>query len=100
LPVVLALSLLELLFPPLAIVVTPLKLLLGALGVAWGLFDYPLTLRGMRARERFAFMTKHLTVVLGFGVAFSGLFLVPCFGTLMLPAGVVAATQLYWTIQR
>lgn len=100
LPLELALTLVELFFPPAAPLTTPLKLLVGALGVAWGLFDYPLTLRGMRARERFLFMTKHLTVVLGFGVAFSGLFLVPCFGTLMLPAGVVAATQLYWAIVR
>ena len=71
LPVIVGLSLLELLFPPLSVVVTPLKLLLGALGLAWGLFDYPLTLRGMGARERFAFMKRHWTVVLGFGTGFS-----------------------------
>lgn len=100
LPLELALTLLEVFFPPVAPLTTPLKFILGALGVAWGLFDYPLTLRGMPARERFAFMLKHLSVVLGFGVAFALLFLVPCFGTLMLPVGVVAATQLYWAIER
>jgi uncharacterized protein involved in cysteine biosynthesis len=100
LPVVLALSLLELLFPPLAIVITPLKLLLGALGVAWGLFDYPLTLRGIGSRQRVLFMRRHFVVVLGFGTAFSLVFWLPCFGILMLPVGVAAATQLYWEIER
>ncbi len=100
LPLEIGLTLVEIFVPFLAPIATPLKFLLGALGVAWGLFDYPLTLRGMRARERFAFMTQHLSVVLGFGVAFALLFLVPCFGTLMLPVGAVAATQLYWAIQR
>lgn len=100
LPLVLGLSLLELLFPPLAVVVTPLKLLLGALGVAWGLFDYPLTLRGIGARERFRFMRGHFSVVLGFGCAFSLVFWLPCFGVVLLPVGVAAATQLYWEIVR
>jgi uncharacterized protein involved in cysteine biosynthesis len=100
LPVVIGLTLLELVAPPLAVVVTPLKLLLGALGVAWGLFDYPLTLRGVGARERFAFMGRHFPVVLGFGAAFSLVFWLPCFGILMLPVGVAAATRLYWAIQR
>jgi uncharacterized protein involved in cysteine biosynthesis len=92
--------LLELFVPPLAVVITPLKLLLGALGVAWGLFDYPLTLRGIGARQRFAFMKRHFTVVLGFGSAFSLLFWLPCVGLLMLPVGVAAATRLYWEIER
>jgi len=100
LPVVLALSLLELFVPPLAVIVTPFKLLLGALGVAWGLFDYPLTLRGIGSRERFQFMRRHFAVVLGFGMAFSLVFWLPCLGIVMLPVGVAAATQLYWEIER
>lgn len=98
-PVVLALTLLEAVAPPLAVVATPLKVVVGALGVAWGLFDYPLTLRGIRAGERLAFMRRHWAVVLGFGLSFTGLFLVPCFGLLMLPVGVIAATRLFWEIQ-
>ena len=98
LPVVIALTLLELVAPPTAVIVTPLKLLIGALGVAWGLFDYPLTLRGIGARQRFAFMNRHFSVVLGFGVAFSLVFWLPCLGIVMLPVGVVAATRLYWEI--
>jgi len=100
LSLVLALSLLELLVPPLVVVILPLKLLLGALGVAWGLFDYPLTLRGIGARQRLRFMSQHFAVVLGFGSAFSLVFWLPCFGLLMLPVGVAAATQLYWEIER
>jgi uncharacterized protein involved in cysteine biosynthesis len=100
LPLELGLTVVELFFPPAATVTMPLKFVLGALGVAWGLFDYPLTLRGIRARYRFGFMMRHLSVVLGFGVAFALLFWVPCFGTLMLPVGAIAATQLYWAIER
>jgi uncharacterized protein involved in cysteine biosynthesis len=100
LPLVIALTLLEIVAPPLAVATTPLKLLLGALGVAWGLFDYPLTLRGVGARERFAFMGRHLSAVLGFGLAFSLVFWLPCFGIIMLPVGVAAVTRLYWEIER
>lgn len=99
LPFVVLLTLLEIVVPPLAAVATPLKLLLGALGVAWGLFDYPLTLRGVRARERFGFVMQHFSVVLGFGLAFTLVFWLPCFGILMLPVGVIAATKLYWQIR-
>jgi CysZ protein len=100
LPLVLGLTLLELVAPPIAVVATPLKLLIGALGIAWGLFDYPLTLRGIGARQRLSFMSRHAAPVLGFGVAFALVFWLPCAGILMLPVGVVAATRLYWTIQR
>jgi len=99
LPLVVLLFLADLI-PGATVVVTPLKFLLGALGVAWGLFDYPLTLRGIRARDRFGFMMQHLPAVLGFGTAFSVLFWLPCLGVLMLPIGVIAATHVYWDIQR
>lgn len=99
-PVVVLLTLLELVVAPLAVVTTPLKLFIGALGVAWGLFDYPLTLRGIGARQRLAFMRQNLGVVLGFGAAFTLLFWLPCCGILMLPVGVTAATRLLWDIER
>jgi uncharacterized protein involved in cysteine biosynthesis len=100
LPVVLGLTLLELLVPPAAVVATPLKLLIGAFGIAWGLFDYPLTLRGIGARQRLAFMKAHAGPVMGFGAAFALVFWLPCCGLSMLPVGVIAATRLYWEIQR
>jgi uncharacterized protein involved in cysteine biosynthesis len=99
-PLIIGLTLLELVVPVLAVVVTPLNLLVGALGVAWSLFDYPLTLRGVGARQRLRLMRRHLTVVLGFGVAFALVAAIPCCGALlMLPLGVVAATQLLLEIE-
>jgi len=94
LPCVLGLTLLEIAAPAVVVVTTPLKLLFGALGIAWGLLDYPLTLRGVRARERLRFMFHNSAAVLGFGAGFALLFSVPCFGIVMLPVGVAAATRL------
>lgn len=100
LPLILALTVLELVVAPLVVVTTPLKLLLAALGVSWTLFDYPLTLRGIGARQRLRLMKRHITVVLGFGTAFALVFWLPCCSIVMLPVGVVAATQLLWQIER
>jgi uncharacterized protein involved in cysteine biosynthesis len=99
-PFIVALSLLELVAPPVAVVTTPLKLLLVALGVAWSLFDYPLTLRGLSVGERLRFAADHFSAVLGFGVAFLLVFWLPCCAVLMLPLGVAGSTRLYWEIQR
>jgi uncharacterized protein involved in cysteine biosynthesis len=100
LPLIIALTLLELVFAPVALVTTPLKLLLTALGVSWTLFDYPLTLRGVGARQRMQLMKQHLGLVLGFGTAFALVFWLPCCSVVMLPVGVVAATQLLGQIER
>jgi CysZ protein len=100
LPLIVGLTLLGLVVPPLLIVTTPLKLLIGVLGVAWSLFDYPLTLRGVPASQRLQLMGRHFSAVLGFGTAFSLLFWLPCLGLVMLPVGVAGATRLYWEIQR
>jgi len=99
-PPVLALTLLELALPPVSLVTTPLKLALGALGVSWNLLDYPLTLRGIGARARVAFVKEHAASALGFGVAFALSFWLPCCGILLLPVGAAAATELYDTLTR
>jgi uncharacterized protein involved in cysteine biosynthesis len=99
-PLIVALTLIELVAPPAAVLTTPLKLLIGALGVAWTLFDYPLTLRGVRARERIALMRQHASLVLGFGTAFALVAYVACCNVAMLPVGVIAATQLLFQIER
>jgi len=99
-PPVIALTGLEFALPPVAIVTTPLKLALGALGVSWNLLDYPLTLRGIGARARVAFVKDHAASALGFGVAFALSFWLPCCGILLLPVGVAAATELYETLTR
>jgi uncharacterized protein involved in cysteine biosynthesis len=91
-PILLGLSLVELALPPLVIVTVPLKVVVTSLLVAWGLFDYPLSLRGVGFRDRLGLMSRHLPGVLGFGLTFAALFWVPCCGVLFLPVGAAAAT--------
>ncbi len=100
LPLLCLLWFLELLVPVLSVVTVPLKFLVTALGLAWNLFDYPLTLRGVRMRDRFQLIKQHLRPCLGFGLAFAMLFWIPCLGTFLLPVGVIAATEVVWEILR
>lgn len=100
LPVWLSLWLLGLALPFLAPVLLPLKLLTLAFGLAWNLLDYPLSLRGVPARERLALMRQHWLPVAGFGVAFACLFWVPLAAVGLLPLGVIAATRLVWMLPR
>lgn len=93
-PIVLGLTLLEWLVPPLVFVTVPAKLVVAALSVAWNLLDYPLTLRGMGVRRRVALLRAQAGSVLGFGVVFAALFWFPCLGVLLLPVGVAAAAEL------
>jgi CysZ protein len=83
----------DILFPAAAVVTTPLKFLATATMVAWNLIDYPLTLRGMRVRERLALVRGEWSSFLGFGLGFAAAFWIPCCGILLLPVGVVAATE-------
>jgi CysZ protein len=87
----------DLVAPPATVVTTPLKILLTALMVAWNLIDYPLTLRGMRVRERLALVRTEWRSFVGFGFGFAAAFWVPCCGIVLLPVGVVAATRLATT---
>jgi len=91
-PTLLLLTLVEFLAPPASVVTVPLKLLVSSLLIAWGLFDYPLSLRGIGFRERFQLMVDHFPAVLGFGLTFAVIFWVPCCGVLFLPVGAAAAT--------
>lgn len=84
--------------PPAAAITTPLAYLVGALSLAWNLFDYPLTLRGVRLRDRLALARRHPGATIGFGGAFATLFVVPCLNILLLPIAVVAATRLVWRL--
>ncbi|HET9953546.1 MAG TPA: EI24 domain-containing protein [Polyangiaceae bacterium] len=94
LPLMLLLTLLGMVVPGAAVVTVPLKILVSAFGLAWGLLDYPLTLRGMGARERSRRMRQHVPEVLGFATAFSLLFWLPCCGIVLLPVAVMASTVL------
>jgi CysZ protein len=88
----------NLVLPVATMFVAPLTWLCGVLIVAWNLFDYPLTLRGVGARRRLAFLRRHVPVWLGFGAACALMFWVPCFGVLLLPVGVSAATEVVWQL--
>jgi CysZ protein len=99
-PIVVFLSIVEFFAPPAAIVTTPLKFLVSSLLVALGLFDYPLTLRGIGFRARLAWLRENFACALGFGVAFALVFWVPCCGVLLLPVGAAAATRLLVEIEK
>lgn len=97
-PLLSILWLIEIFVSPAVFVTVPLKFLVSALCLAWNLFDYPLTLRGVRMRDRLRLVRAHRRSALGFGIGFAILFWLPCFGILMLPVGVAAATRLVWEI--
>lgn len=95
-PALALLWLVNLVFPPAAIVTLPLKALVIALAVSWNLIDYPLTLRGVSPGDRLGFVAAHKFAVVGFGLAMAALFWVPCLGVVLLPVGAVGATRLVW----
>jgi CysZ protein len=97
-PLLLLLAAVDLVFAPAAIVTIPLKLLVAAFALAWNLFDYPLTLRGVRVRQRLKLVRAYKSTLLGFGLSFALLFWLPCLGVVLLPVGVAAATKLLWRI--
>lgn len=99
LPVLVLLWLVELALPPLAVVTVPLKLVVTSLALAWNLLDYPLTLRGVRMRERYLLFTRFKGACLGFGAAFAVLFWIPCgCQIVLLPVGAAAAAELVWQL--
>lgn len=89
---------LGLIIPLLAPMLLPAKLLVVAFGLAWNLLDYPLTLRGVPARERVRFIRRHWSAVAGFGLGFALLFWLPLGAVLLLPLGVIGATRLVWAL--
>jgi uncharacterized protein involved in cysteine biosynthesis len=97
-PLLLVVWVLELTLPVLAPITIPSHVVITSLLVAWGLFDYPLTLRGIGFRARLALVREHFTCVLGFGLAFALLFWFPCCGLMLLPVGAAAATRLTLSI--
>lgn len=98
LPILALLWVLELVFSPAVFVTVPLRFVVTAFGIAWNLFDYPLTLRGVRMRDRMRLVARYKAAALGFGTGFALLFWIPCCGVLMLPVGVAGATRLVWRI--
>lgn len=97
-PILVVLTLVGFFVPVAAPATVPLKFVVASAMLAWGLFDYPLTLRGVPMGERFRFLNRHGSAAIGFGLVVSLLFWLPCFGILMLPVGVAGATRLLWEI--
>jgi CysZ protein len=100
LPIVLALTVVALFVPPLAVVTVPLKFLVSALMLAWDLLDYPLSVRGAGVRVRLRWFSENLGAAMGFGLSIAVVFLIPGAGLLFLPAGVAGATRLVVTSER
>ncbi len=100
LSVIALLTLVEFAFAPAAVVTTPLKFVLSSLVLAWDVVDYPLGLRGMGVRARLAWFRAHVGLALGFGLSLGLVFLVPCAGLLLLPAGVAGATRIVIASER
>jgi CysZ protein len=80
--------------PPLGAILVVPQYAVVALAIAWNLFDYPLTLRGIRSRDRLNLMRRNWSATLGFGIGFALLFAVPCMAIVLLPAAVAGAAGL------
>jgi CysZ protein len=94
LPVIGGLAALTFLVPPVAVVTVPLKFVVAGLLATYDLIDYPLGLRGLGVRARFAFITANFWAVLGFGVSVAAVLLVPGAALFVLPFGVAGATRM------
>ncbi|HEU4533556.1 MAG TPA: EI24 domain-containing protein [Polyangiaceae bacterium] len=95
LPLLAALLVVDLLVPGAFLVLVPLKILLSGFFLAWDYLDYPLGLRGWRARDRVRWALHHRPALLGLGASLALVLLVPFAQLLALPIGVVAAARLY-----
>ena len=93
-PILILLTAIELVFPPVAIVTMPLKFCVSALLASWDLIDYPFSLRGADVQARFTWLKQNFAAAFGFGAMIAFVALVPFLGLLMLPVGVAGATKL------
>lgn len=93
-PVIALLTVVGWVAPPAMVVTLPLKVVVGALMVAWDLVDYPLAMHGARLGDRLRFARRTFGSFLGFGLAATLFFAIPGLGLLALPCGVAGATRL------
>ncbi len=94
-PILVALTIVDLLVPGAFLVLVPLKIFLSGFFLAWDYLDYPLGLRGWRARDRVAWAMHHRPALLGMGASLALVLLVPLAQLFVLPVGVLAAAWLY-----
>jgi CysZ protein len=97
-PVLALLFLSELLVPVSVVVTMPLRFAVAALWLAYTMFDYPQSLRGVPLRARLRLLRRALAPTLGYGITCSLLFWTACAIPLLLPVGVVAATRLFFRV--
>jgi CysZ protein len=81
-------------FPPLAVVTFPLKLATALALLVWSLLDYPLSMRGVRLRDRLKLLRRQAPAAAGFGAGIALLFAIPFGAIVLLPVAVAAATEL------
>lgn len=81
-------------FPPAAVVTVPLKFLVAGWMLAWDFIDYPLALRGVGLRRRFAWVARNFGAFTLFGLLWALIVVLPGVVLLILPMGVAGATQL------
>lgn len=93
-PLIVLLTLVGWLLPPAALATVPIKVLIGAVMLAWDLLDYPLASRGLGVRARLSWCANHPGALVGFGMAALLFFAVPGIGLLALPCGVAGAVRL------
>jgi CysZ protein len=89
-----ALTVVEFLFAPAAVVTVPLKFLVGGWLMAWNFLDYPFGLRGMGVRAGLGWIGRHFGAVTIFGLAWWSLVLFPGMVLFLLPMGVAGAARL------
>lgn len=93
-PVLAALWLLTVAFPPIVVVTLPLNLAITHVLVVWNLLDYPLSMRGVPWRERLAWLRRQAPAAVGFGLGIALFFAIPGGAIVLLPVAVAAATEL------
>ncbi len=93
-PIMILLTAIELVFPPVAVVTMPCKFCVSALLATWDLIDYPFSLRGADVQARFTWLKRNFAAAFGFGAMIALVALVPFVGLLILPVGVAGATKL------
>jgi CysZ protein len=93
-PILTVLSVLTLAFPPLAVVTFPLQFATLLALLVWELLDYPLSMRGMRLRDRLTLLRRQAPAAIGFGAGIALLFAIPFGAIVLLPVAVAAATEL------
>ena len=71
---------------------------MGVRWLAYTMFDYPQSLRGFPIRARLRLLRRALAPTIGYGLTCSLLFWTACAIPLLLPVGVIAATQLFWRV--